>query len=114
VLFHTAGWIHRAGISARGLTWLDAVRAPKSIPGSGIAFDRLDSNESAEPGTVAVNDPAGDRVLMLTRDTGFAEIAELRFSYGSGQALLGNKENLIPEWRSRLGKLPEPVVVALP
>ena len=45
VLFQTPGWIHRAGISSRGLNWLGAIRAPKSIPGSRIAFDRQESDK---------------------------------------------------------------------
>jgi len=114
VLFHTPGWIHRAGISARGLTWLDAIRAPKPIPGSSIAFDRPDLGETADPVAAAVSDPAGDRILLLTRDTGFAEIAELQFSYRSGQALLGNKDSLIAEWRSRLGQMTDPQPAVLP
>jgi hypothetical protein len=103
VLFQTPGWIHRAGMSSRGLNWLGAIRAPKSIPGSRIAFDRQESDEQTSSGAAFVSDPAGDRVLILTRDTGFAEIAELRFSYGTGPALIGNKDELLEEWQLRLG-----------
>jgi hypothetical protein len=102
VLFQTPGWLHRAGISSRGLNWLDAIRAPKLVPGSSIAFDRLGNTENASTAAF-VSDPVGDRVLLLTRDTGFAEIAELRFSYGTGPALIGNKDTLIEEWQFRLG-----------
>jgi hypothetical protein len=49
-----------------------------------------------------ISDPQGDRVLMLTRDGGFAELAELRFSYTAGPTLFGNRTGLLAEWSEKL------------
>ncbi|MFQ5548798.1 MAG: AAA-like domain-containing protein [Woeseia sp.] len=93
-IIRTGRWIHRAGVSPGGLIWLDAIRAPKALAGSQ---------------TVQVGDPFGDRVLLLTRDAGFPEVAELRFSYSMGPALFGNKDELLAEWREKLGiEVPAP------
>ncbi|MFQ6004785.1 MAG: AAA-like domain-containing protein [Woeseia sp.] len=87
-IIRTGRWIHRVGISPGGLIWLDAIRAPKALAGSQA---------------IQVGDPFGDRVLLLTRDSGFPEVAELRFSYSIGPALFGNKDELLAEWREKLG-----------
>jgi hypothetical protein len=47
-------------------------------------------------------DYENDRVLVLTRDTGFAKIAELHFDYDAGPALFGNRKNLIAEWTRKV------------
>jgi hypothetical protein len=41
-------------------------------------------------------------VLVLTRDTGFAAIAEIHFNYDTGPALFGNRRNLITEWTRKV------------
>ena len=94
-LFRTGRWIHRAGVSPSGIIWLDAIRAPKALAGSTIVFDQR------MPG--GDGDPFGDRVMLLTRDAGFPEVAELRFSHTDGPALFGNKDKLLDEWRTKLG-----------
>ena len=94
VLFKTYGWIHRAGPTPRGLMWLDAIRAPQALAGSRMVFDERERS----------GEPVGDRVILLTRDTGFAEVAEVHFSHSEGPALVGNKDSLLREWRSRLGR----------
>jgi hypothetical protein len=38
----------------------------------------------------------------LTRDTGFARIAELHFDYDEGPALFGKRRELIGEWSSKV------------
>jgi WD40 repeat protein len=99
VLFKTAGWIHRALVSPGGLIWTDTIRAPKSLAGSGLVFEaagNLSRNDSH------ISDAAGDRVLILTRDTGLVEIAELRFSYSDGPVLIGSRANLLAQWREKL------------
>jgi WD40 repeat protein len=93
-LFRTARWIHRAGISPSGLIWMDAIRSPKALAGSHMVFD------SRRAGVV---DPLGDRVMVLTRDAGFPEIAELTFSHSKGPALFGTRDELLAEWHAKLG-----------
>ena len=43
-----------------------------------------------------------DSVLLLTRDAGFAEIAELDFTHTSGPVLFGSRVPLLNEWRAKL------------
>ena len=95
VLFRTARWIHRANITPRGLSWLDALRAPKILSGSQMVLDFGD-------GTEAGRDPLGGRIALLTRDTGFAEVAELQFSLSTGPTLIGPKKELLKDWRAKL------------
>ncbi len=95
-LFRTAGWIHRASVSGGGLLWLDAVRAPHALPGSGLVVDRIDSRGTP------ILDPLGDRVLMLTHDAGFAQVSEIGFHHDSGPLLIGTREELLETWRRRL------------
>ena len=100
VLFKTGAWIHRALVSPGGLVWTDAIRAPKSLSGSRMAFDRGDPAGSDYDGLHGDTD--NDRVLVLTRDTGFAKLAELHFNYDAGPALFGNRSNLIAEWMQKV------------
>lgn len=101
VLFRTARWIHRASVSPRGLTWLDAIRTPKAMSGSQMVFDtRLPAGTSTGK---PVTDPLGNRVMLLTREAGFAEVAVLDFSFRTGATLFGSRERLLAEWRSKLG-----------
>ena len=95
VLIRTAGWIHRASSAASGLIWLDAVLAPRPIHGSRMIFG--DSNNQ-------MANPLGNRVLIPVSSDGFVELTELRFDASGGAALFGNKDELLAEWRLRLGK----------
>ena len=95
-VIRTARWVHRIGVYPSGLVWLDAVRAPKGLSGSKMVLD----SGSAEDGAA---DPLGGSVVLLSRDTGFAEVAELRFEPDEGPALIGQRANLIAEWRKKLG-----------
>ena len=100
VLFKIGQWIHRALVTPQGLVWTDAVRAPKSVKGSRMAFDR-----SSAAGAVigrSHGDNADDRVLVLTRDSGFAAIAAIHFNYDTGPALFGNRRELIAEWTRKV------------
>lgn len=99
VVFRTARWLHRSLVSPGGLIWTDAVRVPKSLHGSRMAFD---SGIDSVSDDAHISDPTGDRVLILTRDTGVAELAEIRFSYRSGPALFGNRTSLVAEWSEKL------------
>ena len=94
-LFRTTRWIHRAGVSSGGLIWLDAIRSPKALAGSQMVFDHRVPD--------SISDPFGDRVVLLTRNTGFPEVAELRFNHSAGPALFGNKDKLLADWRTKLG-----------
>jgi len=85
-------------VSPNGLVWTDAIRAPKSLSGSRMAFDR----HSISDRDGLHGDHENDRVLVLTRDTGFAEIAELHFNYDAGPSLFGNRRNLIAEWTRKV------------
>jgi WD40 repeat protein len=98
VLFKTGLWIHRGLVSPDGLVWTNAIRAPKSLIGSTMAFDHQASmnNDGLH------EDYENDRVLVLTRDSGFAKIAELHFDYDAGPALFGNRKNLIAEWTRKV------------
>ncbi|MGI9204678.1 MAG: AAA-like domain-containing protein [Woeseiaceae bacterium] len=92
VLFRTGRWIHRALISPAGPIWTDSLRVPKATGGSQMVFDATPSPASQ----------AGEHVLLLTSDTGKAELAELRFDYGNGPALFGTRSGLLREWTQKL------------
>lgn len=94
-LLRTPRWVHRTTLALGGLIWRDAIRAPKAMAGSRMVLDR-----SAAVSTTRNAD--NDRVLILTRETGFAEVAELQFNYSAGPALIGNREVLLAEWREKL------------
>ncbi len=94
-LFRTGRWIHRAGVSPGGIIWMDAIRAPKALAGSQMVFDQRLPRDAG--------DPFGGRVMLLTRDAGFPEVVELRFSHSDGSALFGNKDKLLAEWHRKLG-----------
>ncbi|HZD54113.1 MAG TPA: hypothetical protein VE175_13770, partial [Woeseiaceae bacterium] len=96
---------------------------PKPLPGSRMVFERgvraagasatADSHAAGGPvddqaagGPVdnqAGGDPVSDRVMLLTRDAGFPEVALLDFSYQTGPTLFGSREELLAEWRRKLG-----------
>jgi WD40 repeat protein len=100
VLFKIGRWIHRALVSPEGLVWNDAIRAPKSLKGSRMAFERSGLVGNADG--ALHGESQDDRVLVLTRDTGFAAIAEIHFNYDTGPALFGNRRNLITEWTRKV------------
>lgn len=96
LLLRTSRWMHRANVSPSGLIWLDAMRTPKVLGGSTMAFEK---DGTAGPAA----DPTGNRVMLLTRDAGFAEVAILDFTFESGPTLFGSHEQLLAEWREKLG-----------
>jgi hypothetical protein len=108
VLLRTPRWIHRAGLTGSGLVWMDAIRAPKAMPGSRMILDpnRNVTNLQAAAQNDDLRD--NDKLLILTRETGFAEIAELQFDYSDGPSLIGNRVDLLEEWRSKLAIVAEP------
>lgn len=100
VLFKVGRWIHRAIVSPDGLIWTDAARAPISLAGSKMAFDKSGRGTAGSQGHPVGTDD--DRILVLTRDTGFARIAEIHFDYDAGPALFGNRRELIAEWTRKV------------
>ncbi|MEQ9562922.1 MAG: hypothetical protein RLN69_10405, partial [Woeseiaceae bacterium] len=107
VLLRSPRWIHRAALSGAGLVWMDAIRAPKAMPGSKMVLDpnraALDAAQVAQANELRDN----DRLLLLTLETGFAEMAELQFDYSDGPSLIGNREELLEEWRRKLAVEPQ-------
>jgi WD40 repeat protein len=95
VLFRTSRWLHRASSSVSGLRWLDAVFAPRSIGAARIVFGDTSSNTFAASGT---------RVFLPVAGEGYVQLAELSFDAGNGPALFGNNDELLMEWRRRLGQ----------
>jgi hypothetical protein len=70
-----------------------------------MAFERSGLAGNADSAPHGEN--RDDRVLVLTRDTGFAAIAEIHFNYDNGPALFGNRRNLITEWTRKVrGEMP--------
>lgn len=98
VLFRTARWIHQASLAKSGINWADALRAPKALTGSRMVLDTLSSGDASI-------DPLGGDIALLTRDTGFAEVAELHFSPADGGTLIGSYLQLLDEWRVKLGRV---------
>jgi len=99
VVLRTSRWVHRADISRSGVHWRSAIRAPQAIAGSEMVFETQRSLGET-PGS---GSKADGHVLLLTRDGGFAEIAELDFSHTAGPVVFGSRLTLLDEWRGKLG-----------
>ena len=89
VYFRTARWIHRASSSKNGLIWLDAIFGPRPAHGGSIVV----SSEMS----------AGNEIHMPVIRAGSVTLARLRFDSGETPGLFGNRDELIREWRNRLG-----------
>lgn len=94
VLLRTARWIHVASSAVSGLRWQDAVFAPPAIQGSRIVF----SNPEQDPAA-----PLGNRLILPVSGDGYVRSSALSFDGVQGTALFGNKDDLLAEWRHRLG-----------
>ena len=97
--FRTARWTHRVSLGVNGLHWVDSAFSPKPLNGAGIVFGP------------AGTETANRAYLPAVRD-GFVELVELGFPGSSSPGLFGNREELLDEWRRRLGR-DEPVAVAV-
>jgi WD40 repeat protein len=97
IYFRTTRWIQRVSSSSDGLIWLDAIFGPKGIPGAGMV----------------VHD--GSQVFVPVARADSIGLVKLQFPVSEGPLLFGNKDELIAEWRKRLG-LPVnvPIVTADP
>ena len=93
VLFRTSRWLHLANSAPSGLIWTDALPAPKALASARMIF--------GEPGTNGT--ATGDRVYVPVAGDGFVRLAELNFATLKGPGLFGNKDELLEEWRRKLG-----------
>jgi WD40 repeat protein len=89
VYFRTARWVHRASSSANGLVWLDAVFGPRPAHGGGII--------------VSATTSAGNEIQLPVIRAGSVALEKLRFDASETPALFGNRDELIEEWRDKLG-----------
>jgi hypothetical protein len=93
VYFRTARWIHRASSAKNGLIWLDAIFGPRPARGGSIVV----SSEMS----------AGNEIHVPVIRAGSVTLARLRFDSGETPGLFGNRDELIREWRKRLGMTTE-------
>ena len=77
-----------------GLSWIDAILAPHVPDRTRIVF-----------GTTAVDRKASSRGRMYLPviGNGFVHLTQLNFVGGKGPGLFGSKDQLLDEWRDRLG-----------
>ncbi len=90
VYFRTTRWIQRAGSSRNGLIWLDAIFGPKAVPGAGMIVRA-----------------AGEVLVPVARAESIG-LTRLRFPVSEGPGLFGNRDDLLAEWRERLGLAAKP------
>lgn len=95
--FRTARWTHRVSLGVNGLHWVDSVFTPKPLNGARIVFG------AAETSTA-------NRAYLPAARNGFIELVELAFPGSTHPGLFGNREELLADWRQRLGQTDEPAV----
>ena len=88
--FRTSRWTHRVSVSDAGLLWIDSVFSPKPLNGGRIVFGPPDSSTA-------------NRAHLPAARNGFVELVGLPFPGSASPALFGNREELLVEWRNRLG-----------
>jgi hypothetical protein len=88
--FRTARWTHRVSLGVSGLHWVDSVFSPKPLNGGRIVFGPSGSDTA-------------NRAYLPAARNGFIELVELGFPGSSIPGLFGNREELLTEWRQRLG-----------
>ncbi len=93
VLMQTSRWVHRISSSAAGLVWLDSVFVPNALPGRQIVH-----------GGLVQSDPAAHRAYLPVVSGPFVELVELGFRAPSSPGLFGNKDELLAEWQTKLGR----------
>jgi WD40 repeat protein len=94
VFFRTARWTHRAAASINGLHWVDSVISPKPLNGARIVFGPAGSDTA-------------NRAYFPAARNGFVELVELAFPGSARPGLFGNRDDLLAEWRTRLGVVAE-------
>lgn len=95
VYIRTSRWVHRASLSVSGLHWIDALLAPKSLPGAAIVF-----------GNGSLTSPADNRIYLPAAKNGYIEFVQLDFAAHATTGLFGSKEDLLREWRARVSAVP--------
>ena len=103
VLMHTSRWVHRISSSAAGLVWLDSVFVPNALPGRQIVH-----------GGLVQSDPAAHRAYLPVVRGPFVELVELGFRAPSSPGLFGNKDELLAEWQTKLGRESAPIAAERP
>ena len=94
VLLRTGNWIHRASSSVSGLNWIDAILAPHVPDRTRIVFGATDRNRV---------EGLGNLLYLPVVGGGFVRLTQLSFAGAKGPGLFGNKDQLLEEWRDRLG-----------
>ena len=92
VLFRTSRWVHVANSAPSGLIWVDAMLAPKGLGSASMVFGDRDADNAA-----------GNRVYLPVAGDGFVSLAEFDLVTLKGPGMFGNKDELLEEWRRRLG-----------
>jgi WD40 repeat protein len=110
VLFRTPGWIHRASISAAGLIALDSLRVSDLAARPALILDRIPGSD-AQPMTL---DPQGSHLVLLTPNERFVDVTAVSFSDEQSPLLFGTRDELLAEWRRRLGKAQPAADLQLP
>ena len=100
VFVRTARWVHRVSSSAKGLIWLDAVFGPNPVHGTGLVHATANS-DSVE-------------IYLPVLRGGSIGLAGLGFDAAESPGLFGNKQELLADWRVRLGRLEEPAEITEP
>jgi WD40 repeat protein len=90
VFLRTSRWTHRAAASINGLHWVDSVISPKPLNGARIVFGPVGSDTA-------------NRAYFPAARNGFVDLVELAFPGSARPGLFGNREDLLAEWRDRLG-----------
>jgi len=93
VYFRTARWIHRVSSSTDGLIWLDAIFGPRPAHGGSIIVSKATS--------------AGNDIQLPVYRAASVSLAPLHFDSSGTPALFGNRNELIEEWRKKLGMATE-------
>ncbi len=92
--FRTARWVHLAGSSTFGLTWMDALFVPRPLRGAGLVH-----------GNGVPDSKHRSAVFLPVARNGFVEIAELDFG-GTSSMLFGNRDERLQEWSNRINAIP--------
>ncbi len=93
VYFRSARWIHRASSSPNGLIWLDAIFGPRPAHGGSIIVNSATS--------------AGNEIQLPVMRADAVGLTQLRFDSSEAAALFGDSDELIEEWRDKLGMATE-------